>query len=185
VPTAERVDLVTVDEYLVAEEGSDIRHEYLGGLVYAMAGTTREHNRIVGNLYKNIDRHLGSGPCKLFMTDIRVNFDILHDEYFYYPDLVVTCEPRDNDPRFVRQPKLIIEVLSPGTERVDRREKFFAYQNIHSLEEYVLIGQESKEATVFRRADGWGSQKISGPDASVNFASLAFTLPIAAIYEGV
>src|SRR6185503_16964356 len=97
----------------------------------------------------------------------------------------VTCEPRDNHPRFVRQPKLIIEVLSPGTERVDRREKFFAYGNIPSLEEYVLIGQEPKEATLFRRAEGWGSQRVAGADASVMFASLGFNLPLVAIYEGI
>jgi Uma2 family endonuclease len=181
--TAERIDYITVEEYLAAEETSDVRHEYLGGLVYAMAGETRSHNQISQNVAFALRQHLKGGPCKLYISDIRVNFRLKDDEYFYYPDLVVTCDPRDTHPRFIRYPKLIIEVLSPGTERVDRREKFFAYTTVESLEEYMLISQEEKEATVFRRANNWKSEKISGPD--VAFASLPFTLPIAAIYEGI
>jgi Uma2 family endonuclease len=178
---AERIDYITVEDYLADEESSEVRHEYLGGLVYAMAGETRDHNRIVGNLYKTIDRHIAGGPCKLYISDIRVNFRLKDDEYYYYPDLVVTCDPRDTHPRFIRYPKLIIEVLSPGTERVDRREKFFAYTTMESLEEYVLIAQEEKEATVFRRANNWKSEKIAGPE--VTFASLPFTLPFTSTRE--
>ena len=182
--TAEQVDYVTVEDYLSAEEKSDIRHEYLGGLVYAMAGETRPHNQIVGNLYFALRQHLRGGPCKLYMSDIRVNFRLQDDEYFYYPDVVVTCGPGDNHPRFVREPKLIIEVLSPSTERVDKREKFFAYTTVDSLEEYVLIAQESREVTISRRANQWRKEVIAGADTSVTFASIQFTLPLAAIYEG-
>ncbi|HWH70913.1 MAG TPA: Uma2 family endonuclease [Candidatus Sulfotelmatobacter sp.] len=98
--------------------------------------------------------------------------------------MVVTCEPRDTDPRFVRYPKLIIEVLSESTERVDRQEKFFAYTTIESLEEYVLVAQTSVEFIVFRRATGWRAEKISGPSASLALNSLQLTLPLAAVYEG-
>ena len=139
---AVRSDYVAVEEYLAAEEKSEVRHEYLGGLVYAMAGETRAHNTIALNIATSIRQQLKT-PCKLYMSGVRVNFELRQDEYYYYPDVMVTCDPRDKDPRVVRYPKLIIEVLSETTERVDRREKFFAYTSIESLEEYALISQET------------------------------------------
>ncbi len=184
VQTAVQSDYVPVAEYLAAEEASDVRHEYLGGLVYAMAGETRAHNTITLNLATFI-RHRLKQPCKLYMSGIRVNFQLRKDEYFYYPDVVVTCDASDNDSRFVRRPKLIIEVLSESTERVDRREKFFAYTTIESLEEYVLIAQTSLEATIFRRANNWRLEKISGPSGSLALDSVQIELPLAGIYEGI
>lgn len=181
---AENRDYVTVEEYLATEEASDVRHEYLGGLVYAMAGETRAHNQIAGNLYIAIRQHLRGGPCKLYMSDIRVNLTIRNDVYFYYPDLVVTCDARDTDPRFVLHPKLIIEVMSQSTERVDKREKFFAYTTLESLEEYVLVAQKSPEITLHRRAEGWRAQPVTSPEASFTLASIQLTLPVATVYEG-
>jgi Uma2 family endonuclease len=118
------------------------------------------------------------------MSDIRVNLSIRDDAYYYYPDLVVTCDPRDTDPRFIRHPKLIIEVMSPSTERVDKREKFFAYTTIESLEEYVLVAQAPPEITLYRKSEGWRAQKVAGLDAQFTLASLLLTLPVAAVYEG-
>ena len=183
--TAHKTDYISVEDYLLSERASVVRHEYLGGLVYAMAGETRTHNRSTGNLYFALRQHLSGKPCQLYMSDIRVNFDLRGDEYFYYPDLVVTCDKRDTHKRFVQHPRLIIEVLSESTERVDKREKFFAYTSIKSLEEYVLVAQDSKEITTFRRADGWKANTISGAKAKVLLKSLKLSLPIASIYEGV
>lgn len=183
--TATQTDFVTVADYLASEESSDVRHEYLGGMVYAMAGVTRPHNAIAGNLYFHLRQHLKGGPCKIYMSDIRVNFKIRDDEYYYYPDIVVTCDPRDTDPRFIRYPKLIIEVSSPGTERIDRREKLMAYTNIESLEEYILVPQMDHEFTVFRRANGWRVEKFGGENANLPLDSLQISLPRAAIYEGI
>ncbi len=178
-------DYVTVEDYLAAEETSDIRHEYLGGLVYAMAGETRAHNTIVLNLALALRQHLKIGPCKLYVNDIRVNLSLREDEYYYYPDLVVTCDPRDNHPRFVHFPKLIVEVLSPSTQRIDRGEKFFAFTTLESLSEYVLVAQEAREVTLFRRATGWRSERFGGEGALVNLDSVQCSLPLATIYEGV
>jgi Uma2 family endonuclease len=179
-------EYVSVADYLAAEETSQIRHEYLGGLVYAMAGETREHNLIAQNLLIQIRQKTKGGPCTAYIGDIRVNFHLHSDEYYYYPDIVVTCDKRDNHPRFVRHPKLIIEVLSPSTQRVDRREKFFAYtNNIESLQEYVLVAQDEKEVTVFRRAKHWKSEKISGAKTNLKLESLGIKIPLAAIYEGI
>ncbi|MBC8094646.1 MAG: Uma2 family endonuclease [Akkermansiaceae bacterium] len=183
--TATQSDPVTVADYLAAEETSEVRHEYLGGLIYAMAGETLTHNQITGNIYLALRQHFKGKPCRVFMSDIRVNFHIREDEYYYYPDIVVTCDSRDTHPRFVNFPKLIVEVLSDSTERVDKREKFFAYTTIASLEEYVLVSQSGFEVTVFRRANGWQSEKISGPEATLLLASLPATVPLSAIYEGV
>jgi len=183
--TAAKSEFISVADYLSAEAASNVRHEYLGGLIYAMAGETKDHNQIVGNLYFALRQHLKGRPCQLYMSDIRVNFDLRGDEYYYYPDLVVTCDKRDSDKRFVKHPKLIIEVLSESTERVDKREKFFAYTSIKSLEEYVLVSQETREITVFRRADGWKSLSYSGAKAKLVLKSLKTTLPLSAVYEEV
>lgn len=182
---AVKSEFVSVSDYLTAEESSQLRHEYLGGLVYAMAGETLTHNQIVGNLYLSLRQNLKGKPCRVFVSDIRVNFHLHEDEYFYYPDIVVTCDKRDTHDRFVRHPKLIIEVLSESTERVDKREKFFAYTSIASLDEYVLVSQSSREITSFRRANDWKAEKTSGAKASVAIASLRLKLPLSAIYEGV
>jgi Uma2 family endonuclease len=183
--TAAKHDFVSVEDYLAAEAASDVRHEYLGGLVYAMAGETTDHNQIVGNLYFAIRQHLKGKPCRLYMSDIRVNLDLRKDEYFYYPGVVVTCDRRDNDKRFVRHPRLIIEVLSESTQRVDKREKFFAYTSIASLEEYVLVEQAAREVTVFRRADGWKATHVSGAKAKLPLKSLRLSLPLSTVYESV
>jgi Uma2 family endonuclease len=185
VQAAVKSDFVSVADYLAAEEASQLRHEYLGGLIYAMAGETLTHNLISQNLLFLLRPKTKGGPGRVFISDIRVNFQLHTDEYFYYPDLVLTCDQRDTHPRFIRYPKLIIEVLSESTERVDRREKFFAYTSIASLEEYVLVAQVGKEATVFRRATGWKAEKLAGAKARVALHSLKATLPLSAIYEGI
>ena len=184
-PPALKTEFISVADYLAAEEKSDLRHEYLGGLVYAMAGETRAHNEIIGNLYLALLRRLKGRPCQVYTSDIRVNFLLREDDFFYYPDLVVTCDKRDTHPRFVRHPKLIIEVLSEGTERVDRREKFFAYTGVESLEEYILVAQDRREVTLFRRSNGWKAVVVSGARAAVTIPSLATRLPLSAIYEGI
>ena len=183
--TAVGSEYVSVADYLAAETTSDVRHEYLGGLVYAMAGETTTHNTICLNLATSIRTRLKGGPCRLYMSDIRVNFDLRNDEYYYYPDIVVTCNKRDTHKRFVHYPRLIIEVLSESTERVDKREKFFAYTSIASLEEYVLVPQTCKEITVFRRAKNWKAEIISTVRGKLMLESVQATLPLAAIYEGV
>jgi len=177
-------DFVRVEDYLAAEEASEVRHEYLGGAVYAMAGETRAHNTIALNLAAALRQHL-KPPCKVYMGGVRVTFQLRQDDYYYYPDVVITCDPRDKDARVVRYPKLIIEVLSESTERIDRREKFLAYTTIETLEEYVLIGQASPEATIFRRSSDWRAEKVTGGQAELTIDCLRLTLPFIEMYEGI
>lgn len=183
--TAAKTDFISVEDYLAEEIKSPVRHEYLGGQLYAMAGETREHNRIIGNLYFQTRSHLKGSVCQLFTSDVRVNLNLRTDDYFYYPDLVVTCDKRDTHPRFVRFPKLIIEVLSECTERTDKQEKFFAYTQIDTLEEYVLVAQATREVTVFRRANQWKAEVYAGAKAVAPLKSLKLKLPLKDIYEGV
>jgi Uma2 family endonuclease len=176
---------VTVEEYLTGERQSDIRHEYLGGAVYAMAGASRDHNIAAGNIFSALHTHLRGKPCQVFMADIKVRLQIGIDDIFYYPDVLVTCDPRDTDRYFSRFPKVLIEVLSPETERTDRREKFLSYTQIETLEEYVLVAQDKIAVTVFRRANEWQPAIANKPDLQLRLPSLEFAIPLNAVYEGV
>ena len=176
---------ITVGEYLEGEQLSEVRHEYIGGLVYAMAGSTREHNTIALNLATALHPHLRGKSCRLSMADVKVRLQLAGDEIFYYPDLMVTCDPRDLAPDFNRHPSVLIEVLSESTERTDRREKFLSYTQIDTLEEYVLVAQDRMEVTVFRRADQWQPQVLHTPTQSLRLAAIDFELPLAAIYESI
>ena len=139
----------TPQEYLSLEHQSVTRHEYQRGLVYAMVGGSDDHSRIGINLLTVINLHLRDGDCQFFSGDVKVNYK---DTFFYYPDAFVTCDPRDREDRYVkRYPKLIAEVLSPSTERFDRNDKFADYQQLESLEEYVLIAQDQMLVECRRR----------------------------------
>ena len=181
----ERREAVTVDDYLAGELRSETRHEYLGGPVYAMTGTSEEHNFIATNLVAALHAHLRGNPCRVFMVDMKVRLLVARDDIFYYPDLMVACDPRDTDRYFKRYPKVLIEVLSPDTERTDRREKFLSYTRIESLEEYVLVAQDRREVTVFRRSRQWQPEVLGQSKEALELASLGFALPLDLIYEGV
>ena len=176
---------ITVEEYLEGEQLSEVRHEYIGGLVYAMAGASDEHNAISLNLVTPLHTHLRGKPCRVFMLDSKVRLQVAGEEIFYYPDLMIACDPRDTDRYFKRHPSVLIEVLSESTERTDRREKFLSYTQIDTLEEYVLVAQDRMEVTVFRRADQWQPQVLHTPTQSLRLAAIDFELPLAAIYEGI
>lgn len=176
--------VLTVDDYIERELHSEIKHEYLGGEVYAMAGASRAHSFITRNLGFALHAHLRGGPCQVFMSDMKLHFKQAQDDYFYYPDVMVACRPEDNARYWCEQPKLIVEVLSESTERVDTREKYFAYQTIAALEEYVVLAQDRREATVYRRGEGWGSFKVGG-EAVLELASVGLRVGLAEIYAGV
>jgi Uma2 family endonuclease len=147
---------ITVDEYLEGEQHTDVRHEYFDGRVFSMAGATIMHDLIAGNLFAALHNHLKRGPWKAFMFNTKVHLQVLTKDLFYYPDVMVACEPLDNPRLFREKPNLIIEVLSED-ENKDLVEKYFAYQRIASLEEYVVVGQNplEPEIRIFRRSEGW------------------------------
>ncbi|MGF1603842.1 MAG: Uma2 family endonuclease [Thermosynechococcaceae cyanobacterium] len=142
---------ISPEEYLEIERHSDIRHEYRRGLVYAMAGGTDNHDRIIFNFLKIIDNHLGDATrCRFYSGNVKVNY---RDEYYYYPDAFVTCDPLDRNNRYIKHsPKLIAEVLSSSTKAFDMGEKFADYQQISALEDYILISQETQRVECRCRA---------------------------------
>ncbi len=176
---------MSVADYLALEESSAVKHELVGGEVHAMSGASLAHNRIAGNIFTALHTALHGGPCQVFMADVKVRIEAARDEYFYYPDVVVTCHPTGPDTHFLRFPTLVVEVLSPATEAIDRREKNTHYRLAQTLQEYVLVAQDRREVTIFRRAAGWQGEILTAPEARVEFQSLQQAMTIAAIYDGV
>lgn len=175
---------ITPDEYLALEQESPIRHEYRQGLVYAMAGSTDNHDRIAFNLLKAIDNYLGNdSDCRFYSGNVKVNY---RDEFYYYPDAFVTCDPRDRRDRYIkRYPKLVAEVLSTSTAVFDQDEKFKDYQRLDSLQEYVLISQESQRVECRRRsASGDWEVKVYQAGDRVMLMSLGLEFDIANLYRG-
>lgn len=177
---------MTPEEYLEFEKTSEIRHEYIDGELYAMAGASKFHNIISGNLYILLRNKLRNSGCTAFIADVKVKLQ--QDRKFFYPDLLVTCDPADDsDEIFVRNPKLIIEVLSPATQNFDKTQKFQYYRTIPSLEEYLLIETQKPYLECFRRQtqDIWTVQFYEGMGAIANLESLNIHAPLTEIYESV
>lgn len=174
----------TAEEYLQLEHISPIKHEYLQGQMVAMAGASKAHVIITGNLSALLVNHLRGTACIAYATDMKVRLPAL--EVFYYPDLAVTCDDRDlrSDQDFIVHPKLIIEVLSDSTEAFDRGDKFADYKSNPAFEEYVLIHQKQVLVERFqRKSDNLWIPYNYQVGSMVEFASIGFTCEIAALYE--
>ena len=173
-------------EYLAFEESSLTRYEYIAGEVYAMAGGSQRHNRIALNTASILLACLAGQPCQVFMSDVKLN--VAKDSAYYYPDVMATCAEHAtaaNESAVVTDPVLVIEVLSPSTETIDRREKLHAYRRLPTLQEYVLISQDMQQVEIYRRQGDVGWLYIPcEPGDSVDFASVGVTLPIAELYTG-
>src|SRR5712691_3879818 len=182
---SQQEQLVSVEDYLRAERHSEVRHEYIGGALYAMAGASDPHIAISMNLAFGLRNHLKGGPCRVQIFEGKVRLCVGGEDIFYYPDVMVVCDPHDKDPYFKHYPRVLIEVLSESTEAIDRREKFLNYRQIETLEEYVLVAQDKVEVTVFRRSRHWQPEILEKLDQVLRLESLKFTLPLNLIYEGV
>ena len=176
---------LTVADYLAGENLPGPRHEYVNGEIFAMAGASKAHGTISGNLFLLLRSHLRGKPCRTWQSDMKVQ--VLAANSYYYPDVVVTCAAEDlradSPQNFVSEPTLVVEVLSPSTEKVDRREKWFAYRQLSSLQEYVLVDQERQWVEVFRRHEGGWMQDIAAAGESITLPSIGLTLALSDIYE--
>jgi Uma2 family endonuclease len=185
-PEARKSDeFLSVEEYLEGEKIAEVRHEYLGGEVRAMAGGTRRHNRIAGNIFSDLERSLEGDPCQTYIGDVKVKVSSLQHESFYYPDVMVGCEADDDHALYLDSPRVIFEVLSDSTESIDRREKFFAYRCIPTLMEYVLISQDAMEVTVTRREQEWKPEVISSESDVLELPSMEQSLSLSRIYRNI
>ncbi len=143
--------LMSAAEYLEWELTQEDRYEYWDGEVVAMSGGTRNHNRISLNFSKILDDALLNRACDVYIADVKVQVE--PGRKYFYPDVVVTCDQSDDDAQLVQFPCLIIEVLSPSTEAIDRGAKFARYRQFLSLQEYVLVQADRPKVEVFRRND--------------------------------
>jgi Uma2 family endonuclease len=149
--------LIPIQEYLDGEQRSEIRHEYLAGRVYAMAGAGEKHNRIAGNLFFHLRAAARGKACGVFISDMKVRVE--QNDAYYYPDVMVTCDPQDTESLYKHSPCLVVEVLSPTTEAIDRREKLIAYRTLPSLRYYLLVSQDKRQIECFTRTpdDRWNT----------------------------
>lgn len=178
---------VTPAQYLAAEREAASRSEYVNGGVYALAGASRPHNLIALNTASEIRTQLRGGPCEVYANDMRVKVE--QTGMYTYPDVVALCrEPAFEDEHLdtLLNPAIVVEVLSPSTERCDRGEKFAHYRRLASLQEYVLIAQDTRRLEHYRRnGDSWVLTEVSEPGAEVVLASVGATLALADIYDRV
>ncbi len=169
-------------DYLEGEKISEIKHEYIDGEVYAMAGASKNHQRLIAVLTSKLYQHLENTPCEVFSSDIKVRADA--GKKYFYPDVLVVCRNDDEDEYYTESPRIIIEVLSSSTRKYDKTLKRRVYQTIPSLEEYVLIEQDSVEIEVCRKSEGWQSS-FYYIDDDITFTSVDLTLPVTEIYQRV
>ncbi len=158
-----KVTYISPEEYLLGEnDRSDgIRYEYVNGQTYAMAGASRNHNRVAGSFFARLFNHLDGGRCEVFQTDMKVGIRSLREDHFYYPDVQVTCED-ETDKYYNSSPCLIVEVLSESTARTDRTEKLTAYTLLPSLQEYVLCSQDFPAIEMYRKRTEWQVERYVG-----------------------
>lgn len=175
---------LSVEDYLEGEKVSPIRHEFVDGEVYAMAGGSDNHNRIVGEIVTTLSMHLRGSKCEPFFGDIKVR---VTSKVYYYPDVLVSCEENPDDPYFRNNPILIIEVTSPSTKKIDRREKLLFYQQMPSVQEYVVVDQHKMNVEVHRRQPngGWITYYFNEKSDIVELASVDLTIPLPDLYRRV
>jgi Uma2 family endonuclease len=172
----------TWEEYEALERESGERHEFFDGLVYAMAGGTDNHNRISLNIAAYLLGRLRGKSCEPFHLDMKLKLELGLSIRGYYPDVMVVCNPEDNNRLHRKDPTVVVEVLSDSTERVDRHEKLMAYQALPNLQIYVLASQTSRALTVHRRANGWQPEHIIG-NATLQMDAIGASLTMDEIYE--
>lgn len=177
---------LTPEEYLAIERAAETKSEYFAGEMFALAGASRRHNRIVANLIVELGTRLEGGPCEVYPSDMRVK--VSETGLYTYPDVLVVCgEPELEDDDILLNPRLILEVLSPSTEAYDRGRMFEHYRRIPSLAEYLLVAQDTHRIEQYTRQDRerWLLTEVRGPDGVVRCESISCELPYARVYRNV
>lgn len=177
---------ISPDRYLQMEAQSPVKHEYINGQLYAMAGASDLHVTIALNLATLLRTHVRGSGCRVYISDMKVRIEALNR--FYYPDVLVTCAPDDLETStYKRFPTLIVEVLSDSTEAFDRGDKFADYQSLESIREYVLINTKRQRVECFRRNNErlWVLQFYTPEQTSFRLDSIGFEGTLDALYEDV
>ncbi|MFZ4813878.1 MAG: Uma2 family endonuclease [Phototrophicaceae bacterium] len=178
---------MTVEEYLAFERASDEKHEYIDGKIYAMAGAKPHHVLIATNIARSLGNQLEEGPCTVYQSDLKVN--VKTKSGFVYPDIVVVCgdlEYYDDSQDIITNPILIVEVLSPSTEKRDRTTKFRLYEALPSLQAYVLVSQDEVNIEQYwRNGETWGYEAATSLDRVLTLPSIDCTLALSQVYRKV
>jgi len=176
---------LTYEEYLTYEQASPTKHEFMNGQAFAMVGASEDHNVISSNLVACIRPRLRGSSCRVFSSDMKLTIANANNAT-YYPDVMVVCDRTDDDAYVKQKPCLLVEVLSPSTALLDRREKLFNYQKLESLQEYVLVSQSEVKVELYRRdsAGGWLVQSLGVGD-SLHLQSIDLAIALSDIYEDV
>lgn len=180
--------MISPEEYLRFEREAEERHEYDNGRISAMAGESPSHSRVCVSVTRDVSTRLKGKTCEAFSSNMKVYVSAAGK--FFYPDLSVVCgeaQYHDKERDALLNPKVIIEVLSPSTEKHDRSVKFQAYQQIESLTDYLLISQDKPLVEHFQRQSGgqWLYTAHRGLSAVVQLSSIDCQLPLAEIYDRV
>ncbi len=180
---------MSAQEFSAWEIDEPERHEYFRGevfKVFGMGGARREHVRVTMNIARSLDNHLRGTRCQAFMADMKVHIAATGD--MFYPDILVTCDPRDLVASLEMQhPKLIVEVLSPSTATFDRGDKFLTYRQLESLQEYALVDPHGKTFEVYRRQVNPANWLLTQgqTEAGLVLQSVELTIPADVLFENV
>lgn len=176
---------LTEQDYLAGEKLASVRHEYVDGKVYAMAGTNRRHNQIAFNTAFHLRLASRDKPCDIHLSDVKVR--VQHAKAYYYPDVIVSCQPDEADEYYLEKPCLIVEVSSKSTEWKDYTEKALAYQKLSSLQVYLIMSQDQPQVTMYFRdqAGNWEVTRFDGLEQTINLTCPRVSLALANIYEGI
>jgi Uma2 family endonuclease len=184
--TAAKWNFVSVEDYLAGELRSDVKHEYVAGIVYAMSGARNIHNLLATNILGTLFGRLRGKPCRPFNSDTKVRIDMRSHLRFYYPDVQVVCRSNPGRDSFQDEPVVVVEVLSQRTRRIDVGEKKDGYLSIPSLAVYLLVEQESAMVVAFRRTkDGFVREVYEGLNATVPLTEIDTELPLNEVYDSV
>jgi len=180
-------ELISVEDYLEGELISEIKHEYLNGIVHAMAGGKMRHNKATTNTTGSLYSSLKGKPCQPFNSDTKTRIHLSNQIRFYYPDLQIICGPVDEDSTFTDTPTVVIEVLSDSTKRVDLGEKRDAYLLIPSLKVLIIIDPAKISVSIDRRTPhgSFNPEHYNQLDQIIDLPEIETTLPVADIYEGI
>jgi Uma2 family endonuclease len=179
----------TTEEYLAFEHISQERHDLVGGEVYAMTGASENHNLIVTNIIITLGSQLRNRPCKLYPSDMLVEISETGD--YHYPDVSIVCEEaiiKRDKKEILLNPIVVIEVLSPSTEQYDRGKKFHNYLTVPSLQEYILVSQDTLRLERYRRHENgeWLYSETTAPEAVIELAPpIGAKLTLADLYDKV
>jgi len=178
---------LTVEEYLDLDREDGVRYEYVAGQIFAMSSPLIRHQAIATNLLGHFHHQLRGGPCRTWDSQTKVRLQVDREDILYIPDVMVSCGPLTDkvlDGQYLTNPCIVVEVLSPSTQAIDRREKALNYRHLPSLEEYLVVAQRSMEVTVLRRSDSWSPQVMTAPEDIFESRAVEVKIALADIYEG-